>query len=142
MSRLASTILSAGLYYAPDGRKPTSKMHLFRTTRKRGMAMQFLRTLVLPLIMLIPPASAGAGDDYKIRIGGSGGALGAMKIIAAAFKKTHPRADVVVLPSLGSGGGIKAAIAGSLDVGLSSRPLKDTERAQGEIGRAARRGRV
>ncbi|OGI45137.1 MAG: hypothetical protein A2637_01525 [Candidatus Muproteobacteria bacterium RIFCSPHIGHO2_01_FULL_65_16] len=95
--------------------------------------MRFLRTLVLPLIMLIPPASAGAGDDDRIRIGGSGGGLGAMKILAAAFKKTHPLADIVVLPSLGSSGGIKAAIAGSIDVGLSSRPLKDTERAQGAV---------
>lgn len=95
--------------------------------------MRFLRTFVLPLVMLIPPAAAGAGDDGKIRIGGSGGALGAMKTIAAAFKKTNPRADVVVLPSLGTSGGIKAVIAGSLDIGLSSRPLKDTERAQGAV---------
>ncbi len=33
--------------------------------------------------------------------------------------------------SLGSGGGIKAVIAGALDIGLSSRPLKSKERQAG-----------
>ena len=36
-----------------------------------------------------------------------------------------------VLPSLGSGGGIKGVIQGTLDVGISGRPLTDNELAKG-----------
>jgi phosphate transport system substrate-binding protein len=39
----------------------------------------------------------------------------------------------VFTPSLGSTGGIKAVIAGALDVGLNSRPLTEAERAHGLV---------
>lgn len=75
--------------------------------------------------------AADAGNT--IRIGGTGGALGAMQQLSAAFKKTLPDVNVVVLPSLGSGGGIKALLSGTIDIALSSRPLKDSERGQGAV---------
>ena len=66
-----------------------------------------------------------------IKMGGTGSALGTMKLIAEAFKKSHPGINVIVLPSLGSGGGIKAVLHGAIDIGLSTRTLTHKEKEQG-----------
>jgi len=66
-----------------------------------------------------------AGEEIKI--GGAGSALGSMKLLAAGFEKKHPGVKVVVLPSLGSIGGIKAVSKGALDIGIIGRPLNDEE---------------
>lgn len=63
----------------------------------------------------------------EIKIGGSGSGLGHMKMLGAAFEKSHPGIKIVVLPSLGSSGGIKAVGKGAIDIGLTGRPLKDEE---------------
>ena len=74
---------------------------------------------------------AGAADEVKI--GGTGGALGAMHLLADAYQKLNPATRVTVLPSLGSGGGIKALLAGSIQIAVSSRPVRDKERSQGAV---------
>jgi phosphate transport system substrate-binding protein len=66
----------------------------------------------------------------EVKIGGTGSGLGTMKILADAYARQHREFKHTVLPSLGSTGGIKALRAGAIQVGLSSRPLKDNE-AQG-----------
>jgi phosphate transport system substrate-binding protein len=58
-----------------------------------------------------------------------------MEKLAGEFRKSHPAVQVKVLPSLGSGGGIKALIAGQLTVSVTSRPLTDAERDKGIVGR-------
>lgn len=100
--------------------------------------MLHFRALTLLSALLIFPGT-GSADHVapaatKIRIGGTGGALGTMQILAEAFEKKHPHVTVVIVPSLGSGGGIKAMLAGAIDLAVSSRPLKDAERTQGAIG--------
>jgi phosphate transport system substrate-binding protein len=62
-----------------------------------------------------------AGPEKKIRIGGTGTARAAMKLLGQQFRKKHPDITIIVLPSLGSSGGIKA-LSGKLDVTLSSGP--------------------
>lgn len=71
-------------------------------------------------------------DNLKgtIKIGGTGNALGSFRELSETFRKLHPEVKFVILPSLGSGGGIKAVNEGALDLGLSSRPLKDNELQQ------------
>lgn len=71
--------------------------------------------------------------EEPVRVGGTGGALSAIKLLAAEFSKTHPGTTVKIMPSMGSTGGIKAVSAGDIDIGLSSRPLSETE--QGLIAR-------
>lgn len=71
----------------------------------------------------------------NLTIGGTGAALGTMQKLADEFKKSHPDVHVKILPSLGSGGGIKALIAGQLAVGVSSRPITDAERSNGVAAR-------
>ncbi|MCB1463011.1 MAG: substrate-binding domain-containing protein [Nitratireductor sp.] len=80
-----------------------------------------------------PTASRAQTDQAgsTLRIGGTGSALGAMHLLAQAFMKTHPDVHVSILPSLGSGGGIKALAAGKINIAVSARPLKDKERAMG-----------
>lgn len=75
-------------------------------------------------------ASAEAQD---IRIGGTGAALGTMQLLAQAYAKTSPEARITVLPSMGSGGGIKALLAGAIQIGVSSRPLGDSESGAGAV---------
>ena len=95
-----------------------------------------VRTLLLLALLIFP--GAGSADQLapaaaRIRIGGTGGALATMQILADAFKKIPPYATVIIIPSLSSGGGIKAVLAGAIDLGVTSRPLQDAERAQGAI---------
>jgi phosphate transport system substrate-binding protein len=81
-------------------------------------------------VTAVCPACAGE-KSAGIIIGGTGSALGGMKEIAKAFQKEHPNITVSFVPSLGSSGGIKAALEGSLDLALSARPPSDSEREQG-----------
>lgn len=67
----------------------------------------------------------------ELRIGGTGTALGSMQQLGLAWSKTRPDTQVTVLRSLGSGGGIKAVLSGSVELAVSSRPLKEAEMAQG-----------
>jgi len=71
-----------------------------------------------------------------LKIGGTGGDLGSMKLLGTAFEKTHPDVKVQVLPSLGSGGGVRAVLTGVIDLGLSSRPLKKKEKEAGALSTA------
>ena len=68
-----------------------------------------------------------------LKIGGTGSSLATMQLLAQAFEKSSPANHLTVLPSLGSTGGIKAVLAGALDIGISSRPLKQEEQAQGGV---------
>jgi phosphate transport system substrate-binding protein len=94
------------------------------------MAVLLLGALQSPLT-----ASGVLAADYQgtLRIGGTGAAVGAIIQVAAAFQKKHPDVRFVFPPSLGSTGGIKAVIAGALDVGLNSRPLTEAERGHGLV---------
>jgi len=82
--------------------------------------------LTLFLFCFTPPAWS-----VDIKIGGTGNALGTMQILAAAYHEMNPDIKVTVLPSIGSSGAIRAVPRGGIDIGLSSRPLKETESATG-----------
>jgi phosphate transport system substrate-binding protein len=95
-------------------------------------AIGVLLTAALPL-----PVTAGGGlaADYQgtLKIGGTGAAIAAITMVGAAFHQEHPGVRFVFPPSLGSSGGIKAVIAGALDVGLNSRALTEAERRHGLV---------
>lgn len=80
------------------------------------------------------PAMA-ADAPVEIALGGTGAALGAMKLLADAYTATAPHVRVRAVPSLGSGGGIKALAAGVIQVAVTSRPLTVDERAKGLVER-------
>jgi phosphate transport system substrate-binding protein len=72
-------------------------------------------------------ATGASAETMEIKIGGTGAALGTMRLLAEAYGKTQPDARITVLPSMGSGGGIKAVLAGAVQVGVSARPLTKAE---------------
>jgi phosphate transport system substrate-binding protein len=80
-------------------------------------------------------AAVGAHAD-SIKIGGTGTGLGAMKLMAQEFNKTRPDAQLIVTPSLGSTGAIRAVLAGAVDIGISARPVTPEENRQGASARA------
>jgi len=81
--------------------------------------------IIINLIILSPVPAAEV-----LTIGGTGSALGTMKLLASAFEKIHPGTEVNVLKSLGSSGGIKAVAKGAIDIGLSSRLIREDERSE------------
>lgn len=91
--------------------------------RRAGPVLGFL--LALAALAIPHPAPAESGGHLKL--GGTGGDLGTMRKIGAAFMASHPGVMIEVLPSLGSSGGIRAVMAGAVDIALTSRPLEDDE---------------
>ena len=79
--------------------------------------------------MLVSPLAVGD----EIKIGGTGNALGTMRLLGDAYMRKHPDTKVAILPSLGSSGAIKAIPNGAIDIGLASRPMTDDERAAGAV---------
>jgi phosphate transport system substrate-binding protein len=100
-----------------------------------GMMLRtFLKKLPKVAFLFLAMAAILYSHVYAeevIRIGGAGSTLGSMKLLAAAFEKKHPGTKVIVLPSIGSIGGIAAVSRGGVDIGLLGRPLNDKERKLG-----------
>ncbi|HSQ05996.1 MAG TPA: substrate-binding domain-containing protein, partial [Burkholderiales bacterium] len=100
--------------------------HVCTTARwiVRLTGLAFLAALGLTAV----PVSA-----EELQIGGTGGALPVMRLVGDAFTRVHPAVTVAIVPSLGSGGGIKAALDGAISMAVSSRPLQPGEVAHGAV---------
>ncbi len=85
--------------------------------------------VVTAALGLSAPNAARAGE--QLEVGGTGAALGTMRLLLDAFAEVRPGLTANVAPSLGSSGGIKALLGGGIDLAVSSRPPKDKERAAG-----------
>src|SRR4030042_5692958 len=92
-----------------------------------------IAVLLIVALQLPVTASGVLAADYQgtLKIGGTGAAVGTITQVAAAFQKRHPDVRFMFPPSLGSSGGIKAVIAGALDVGFGSRPPTGAEPGHG-----------
>lgn len=96
------------------------------------MSKYFPKKIVCILaLMSVSAVLPTYGFTATLKLGGTGAGLGVMKLLAEAYKKHAPDTTIEILPSIGSSGGIKAVAAGAIDIGISSRPLKDDERMQG-----------
>lgn len=89
----------------------------------------FLFALLIAALFLAP-----AAHSATIKIGGTGTDLGTMRQMAEAFMKANPADKVTVQKSLGSSGGVRALLAGAIDLSLTARPLKKKEIAKGAVG--------
>ncbi len=99
----------------------------------RPLRQRIIICALLIVVSVLPdfPATRAAGAGGTIKIGGVGSALGTMKILAAAFTKSHPGTKVVVLPSIGTKGALKAVPDGAIDIGLLGISFKKKDIAAG-----------
>ena len=81
--------------------------------------------------LLLTLAFCGAGAAEEIRIGGTGAALGTMRLLADKFTRNNPGITVATVGNLGSAGAIKAVGSGAIELAVTSRPLTESE---GKLG--------
>lgn len=98
-------------------------------TRRRRTFPGFAVAALAGLVALGPRSAAAD----TIRISGTGGAMGTIRLLGEAFREIHPDVEIVLLPSIGSAGAVKAVLAGRLDLGVCARLLTAEERAQGAV---------
>jgi phosphate transport system substrate-binding protein len=92
---------------------------------------RLLRAPLAALLMAALPGVHGQTQGSRpVMIGGTGTGLAPLRRV---LEPTRLGASFV--PSLGSSGGLKALAAGALDIALSTRALKDQERAAGLVER-------
>jgi phosphate transport system substrate-binding protein len=84
----------------------------------------------MTLLVLTFPANAGQTQGSVLVFAGSGTNLPIVRVLAKEFKKRHPGVRIDVPASIGSSSGIKAAADGAIALGLTSRPLKESEKKQ------------
>src|SRR5690349_10162357 len=86
------------------------------------------------LLLAIPFAvfglSAHAGD---LSVVGTGDGIDLLRALGAAYSADHPDTNVVVPPSIGSGGGIAAVSSNKEVLARAARPLSESEREAGLI---------
>lgn len=92
-----------------------------------------MRLPLAPLAIAALMASAistAAVAAEPVRVGGTGGAFGLLQRLGDAFS-ARSGVKVVNVPSLGSGGGIRAVAESKIDISVSGRPLRPDEIAKG-----------
>lgn len=102
-----------------------------RSGSRRALILGACAAVALPLALSLIQMSPAAAEGQVLRVGGTGAALKAARMVGDLFERDHPGVTVEVVPSLGSSGGVKALLAGAIDVAFTGRPLKEEERAKG-----------
>lgn len=93
-----------------------------------------LLAICLPVLLVLPTAPfvrKAAAAETRLVVAGSGTNLPVIWLLAQAFQHSHPRDNIYIPASIGSGGAIRAAARGMVDIGLISRDLQGTERGLG-----------
>lgn len=83
-----------------------------------------------PVIVLGLYATAHAGD---LSVVGTGDGIDLLRALGAAYTADHPETNVVVPPSIGSGGGVAAVGSDKEVLARIARPLSDTEKEAGLV---------
>lgn len=91
------------------------------------------RVLTVWAWLLVAVSMAPAAASEPLMAGGTGAALGTMKVLAEEYRRQESGFLLTVLPGMGSNGGVKATAAGLIDFALVSRPLTARERADGLV---------
>ena len=95
--------------------------------------------LLFPLLFLLSscePKEPAAGLTGTVSTDGSTSMADMMAVLQEVFLEKHP-GITVNFSGTGSGAGVEAVLAGTCDIGLSSRPLKDSELKKGAVAYTA-----
>lgn len=84
---------------------------------------------LLAFAVLCGGSAWGEEGRNVLHVGGTGAALGTMRLLGDAFSRTHPGVEVHVMPYIGSTGAIRGVADGVIQIGLSARPLGSSEQA-------------
>jgi phosphate transport system substrate-binding protein len=103
----------------------------FHDTSGNRRALRLGRACAVALALLL--GSPGVTADEVIRVGGTGSALGAMRLLGEAFTAGNPGIRIATVANLGSGGGIQAVVAGAIGLAVTSRPTNEKERRLGTV---------
>lgn len=95
------------------------------------MRRTFSISFIVFLVGLLSAADIATASTLKL--GGTGGAIGAMKMVAPAFTAATG-IKMEVLPSLGSNGSLRAVADGVIDAAVSARKLTAEESSRGLEG--------
>ncbi len=98
---------------------------------KQGMRLSMTIIGVMLVAGVVFPATLPT--ETVVKIGGTGSALGTMVQLAGAYEKSHPGIRIMIMPSLGSAGAVKAVLGGGIALAIASLPLTETERQQGAV---------
>jgi phosphate transport system substrate-binding protein len=93
--------------------------------------LRFAWRCILVFAVVLALCEESSADH--LTLGGTGTALGTMRLLVEQFGATTPEVSFTILDSLGSTGGISALLAGALDIAVSSRPITDGERQRGLV---------
>ena len=91
------------------------------------------RRYALPAVFAVLLWLATNISAETLKIGGNGSGMPAMQQLGAEFARRNPGVSVVVVPNLGSSGGLKALREGVIDLAISSRAPRPEEAAQGLV---------
>lgn len=90
--------------------------------------------LAVVMVLVAAQAFAGtSGKDSTVVVAGSGTCIPIVRLLAEEFQRSHPGMEVRVPPSIGSAGGVTAAAAGAVEIGMVSRPLRTDEAQKGLV---------
>jgi len=84
--------------------------------------------LAVPFALIV--LSSQAGD---LSVVGTGDGIDLLRALGAAYTADHPDTNVIVPPSIGSGGGIAAVSSNKEVLARAARPLSDSEKEVGLI---------
>lgn len=94
--------------------------------------MTFFRpALVLAVAGLSGLIQAGVAVAVTIRVGGTGSALGTMRLLADGYRKIDPTLMLEIVPNLGTAGGIQALGIGAVQIAVTGRPPTAKESTSG-----------
>lgn len=93
-----------------------------------------MRLFLATPIALVSLCSAVVAGDLSVV--GTGDGIDLLRALGAAYSADHPETNVLVPPSIGSGGGLAAVGSDKEVLARVARPLSDSERAAGMIATA------
>ena len=89
-----------------------------------------LRLLAAPLAAMCFASAVQAGD---LSVVGTGDGIDLLRALGAAYTADHPDTNVIVPPSIGSGGGVAAVGSNKEVLARIARPLSDSEKQAGLV---------
>jgi phosphate transport system substrate-binding protein len=99
-------------------------------TKGAAMTKRFRVAFAASLAMMIACADTKAAE---LPVVGTGDGIELLRALGAAFMADHPQTNILVPPSIGSGGGVAAVGSDKEVLARIARPLSDSERALGLV---------